>query len=66
LRDGTADKRSPPSQPANDNEPNPRHLRAVMLIPQSLPVQFVEVEVLAELLDAIDDLAANDNEVASS
>lgn len=46
--------------PANDNR-RPRPLRAVVELPKSLPIQLVEIEVFAELLDALPE-AANDNE----
>ena len=42
--------------PANDNGKEPLH--AVLDMPDTMPVQPVEVEVFAELLDSF----ANDNE----
>lgn len=47
--------------PANDNKRRHKPLRAVVDIPPNLPIQIVEVEVMAQLLDA---LPANDNEAA--
>jgi hypothetical protein len=47
--------------PANDNErPGPR-LKAELRLPKGMPVQIVEVEVLAELLELLPP-PANDNE----
>ena len=46
--------------PANDNErPGPR-LKAELKLPKGLPVQIVEIEILAELLDSLPP-PANDN-----
>jgi hypothetical protein len=46
--------------PANDNErPGPR-LKAELRLPKGLPVQIVEIEILAELLDSLPP-PANDN-----
>ena len=46
--------------PANDNErPRPR-LKAELRLPKGLPVQIVEIEILAELLDSLPP-PANDN-----
>jgi hypothetical protein len=47
---------------ANDNDPPRKSLRAVVEITSDLPVQIVEVEVIAQLLEALGDIAANDNE----
>ena len=47
---------------ANDNHPPRKSLRAVVEIAPDLPVQIVEVEVIAQLLEALGDTAANDNE----
>jgi hypothetical protein len=49
-------------RPANDNVAPRKPLRAVVLIPQSLPIQPIEVEVFAELLDSLGDPPANDND----
>jgi hypothetical protein len=53
---------------ANDNLGQPRSLKAKprlpkaeLRLPQAMPVQMVEVEVLAELLDSLPPIA-NDNE----
>jgi hypothetical protein len=51
-----------PIRAANDNEPPHKGLRVVMEIPRHLPIQLVEIEVMAQLLDSLGDLAANDNE----
>jgi len=51
---------------ANDNDPPRKALRAVVKMPPDLPVQIVEVEVIAALLDALIEHAANDNEGPSS
>jgi len=48
-------------RPANDNKRR-KPLGAEVRIPQNLPVQQVEVEVFAQLLDSLTGLAANDNE----
>ena len=55
--------KAPPGlpKPSNDNRKDSHPLRVVMNIPQSLPIQLVEVEVFASLLDDLRDLAANDN-----
>jgi hypothetical protein len=45
--------------PANDNTPRHKPLGVVIEIPPNLPLQVVEVEVLAQLLDS---LPLNDNE----
>ena len=50
--------------PANDNEPV-GSLKAELNFPRHLPIQLVEVEVLAELLDALP-LPANDNNEGGS
>jgi hypothetical protein len=47
--------------PANDNRKSGKPLRAVMRFPPVLPVQRVEVEVFAALLDDLKALVANDN-----
>ena len=47
---------------ANDNEPPHKALRVIVEIPPDLPIQLVEIEVMAQLLDALGDIAANDNE----
>jgi len=47
---------------ANDNEPPHKGLRVVLDLPRDLPIQQVEIEVIAQLLDSLGDLAANDNE----
>jgi hypothetical protein len=46
--------------PANDNGRRKLPLCAVLDMPEPLPIQLVEVEVFAELLDALPP-AANDN-----
>jgi hypothetical protein len=46
--------------PANDNAPV-NSLRVELKLPRQLPIQLVEVEVFAELLDALP-LPANDND----
>ena len=48
--------------PANDNDKPHKALRIVVDIPPDLPIQLVEIEVVAQLLDSLVDLAANDNE----
>jgi hypothetical protein len=48
--------------PANDNERRHKPLGVVVEIPPDLPIQLVEVEVFAQLLDALGMVAANDNE----
>jgi hypothetical protein len=45
--------------PANDNGPR-KPLRAELFVPPDLPVQLVEVEVIAELLESLP-WPANDN-----
>ncbi len=50
--------------PANDNGRRKR-LAVELDLPAFLPVQACEVEVLAELLESLQDLAANDNEASS-
>lgn len=47
---------------ANDNERPHKPLRVVVDIPPDLPIQLVEIEVFAQLLDSLDLVAANDNE----
>jgi hypothetical protein len=47
-----------PPRPANDNEA-PTLSRVDVLIPRDLPIQQVEIEVFAELLDSL--VPANDN-----
>ncbi len=49
-------------RPANDNDPPHKGLRVVTDIPPDLPFQLVEIEVIAQLLESLGDLAANDNE----
>ena len=49
-------------KPANDNARRDKRLSVVVRIPQDLPIQRIEVEVFAQLLDALEQLAANDNE----
>jgi hypothetical protein len=46
---------------ANDNGQVPKLLGVEILIPQSLPIQLVEVEVFVELLESLGPFA-NDNE----
>jgi len=46
---------------ANDNVPVGDSLRVQVNLPRHLPIQIVEVEVFAELLDGLA-IAANDNE----
>ena len=58
-------ERPHPLVPANDNEATPKPLRAEVRIPQDLPIQLVEIEVFAELLDSLP-LAANDNNEGGS
>jgi hypothetical protein len=48
------------TSPANDNVPVGDSLRAELNFPRHLPIQIIEVEVFAELLDGL--IAANDNE----
>ena len=48
--------------PANDNERPHKPLRVVVEIPPDLPIQPVEIELFAQLLDSLDLTAANDNE----
>jgi hypothetical protein len=55
-----APKRARRQTPANDNW-RPRQLRVVVNVPRMLPIQLVEIEVFAELLDTLPE-AANDNE----
>jgi hypothetical protein len=57
-----------PGGPANDNlrqrrslKAKPRLPQAEVRLPKAMPVQMVEVEVLAELLDSLP-AVANDNE----
>lgn len=59
-RPSTGRSRMPP--PGNDNERPVRTLRTELRIPRGLPIQQVEVEVFAELLDALEEVVANDNE----
>ena len=47
--------------PANDNGKRNKPLGVEIRISQDLPIQMVEVEVFAELLDSLGS-AANDNE----
>ncbi len=54
--------RRPRPVAANDNGREPKLLGVEILIPQTLPIQMVEIEVFAELLDSLGGLAANDNE----
>lgn len=49
------------NRPANDNEGPSGRLKAELSFPPNLPVQLVEVEVLAALLDSLPP-PANDNE----
>jgi len=51
----------PLPQPANDNRRRSKPLRVIMNVPQSQPVQLVEVEVFASLIDDLSTLVANDN-----
>ncbi len=46
--------------PANDNGTRRKPLGVEVLIPQDLPIQLVEVEVFAELLESLS--IANDND----
>ncbi len=48
--------------PANDNERPHKPLRVVVDIPPDLPIQLVEIEVFAQLLNSLDLVADNDNE----
>jgi len=48
--------------PANDNSRPAKTLRAELRFPQLFPIQIVEVEVLASLLDDLMALVANGNE----
>ena len=48
--------------PANDNERQHKPLGVVLDISPDLPIQLVEVEVFAQLLDSLQMVAANDNE----
>jgi len=48
--------------PANDNERRHKPLGVVVDISPDLPIQMVEVEVFAQLLDSLNEIAANDNE----
>lgn len=45
--------------PANDNKRRHKPLGAVVDLPPNLPIQSIEIEVIAQLLDG---LPANDNE----
>lgn len=47
---------------ANDNAKPHKPLGVVVDIPPDLPIQLVEIEVIAQLLDSLCDIAANDNE----
>lgn len=47
--------------PANDNRRGRRPMRAELRFPPVLPVQWIEVEVFARLLESVA-VAANDNE----
>lgn len=49
------------NRPANDNERPWARLKAELSFPPNLPVQLVEVEVLAALLESLPP-PANDNE----
>ena len=49
-------------KPANDYARRDKRLSVVVRIPQDLPIQRVEVEVFAQLLDSLEQLAANDNQ----
>jgi len=55
--------KAPPGlpKPSNDNRKDSQPLRVIANIPQSLPIQRVEVEVFASLLDDLLSLVANDN-----
>ena len=57
-----ADIFPPGENPANDNEPCPGRMRAVVMIPKDSPITQVEIEVIAFLLDDWSAIAANDNE----
>lgn len=46
---------------ANDNAPPGSCLKAEINLPRDLPIQWIEVEVIAELLDSLP-FAANDND----
>ena len=48
--------------PANDNERQHKPLGVVVDMSPDLPIQLVEVEVFAQLLDSLQMVAANDNE----
>ncbi|HTP77549.1 MAG TPA: hypothetical protein VMJ73_11295 [Rhizomicrobium sp.] len=48
--------------PANDNSRPAKTLRAELRFPEVLPIQIVEVEVFASLLDDLMALVANDNQ----
>lgn len=48
-------------RPSNDNRKPSKSLRVITNIPPSMPVQRVEVEVFASLLDDLQSLVANDN-----
>lgn len=56
-----APKRARKRSPANDNQ-RPRQIKATVNVSRSLPIQLVEIEVFAELLDSLPE-PANDNEV---
>ena len=58
----TPSQKSRHPRPANDNARPRKPLRVQMRIAQNLPIQMVEVEVFAQLLDALRGSAANDNE----
>ena len=49
-------------RPANDNARPRKTLGVQMRFAQNLPIQLVEVEVFAQLLDSLQELVANDNE----
>jgi hypothetical protein len=49
-------------RPANDNRRRHKTLGVAVEISPDLPIQMVEVEVFAQLLDSLSLDAANDNE----
>lgn|GEM_PF-6659621 len=51
--------------PANDNRKPRKRLRVAAQFPQSLAIQWVEIEVFAQLLDDLSALVANDNQEPS-
>ncbi len=55
-------RRPQPIAPANDNPKPPHHLAVVLDLPPDLPVQQIEIEVFAQLLESL--APANDTDEA--